>query len=85
MGRTTPMYKYTTNEAKKINIPSLSLEKLNNEELVGLYLIGHLSYKELQSALDLDDNQVIELINGIQLIISQLILRDDEDSQADAW
>ena len=75
------MFGNKSKEMKKYrtNINELAINELKNEEIIGLYLIGDLSYKETKDALGLTIKEMNELIESFANLFSLHVLRDDKD------
>jgi len=81
------MFGYPSEEIKKltVNLHELNFQKLRNKELVGLFLLGKLSYKDIKNELGLDDRGARDLIDGLAFQLSRNITRDDEEMQVPVW
>ena len=81
------MLGYPSKEIKKLkaNTKELRLRKLMNQEIVGLYMIGEISYHQLLNVLDISKEEGQELLKGLSLTLSQNVLRDDSELNVDVW
>lgn len=81
------MFGYQSKEMKKFkgNTKELHLHELRNKEIVGLFLIGEISYKEMSEVLDLSEQDAKDLIEGLSFQLSRNVLRDDHKLQVDVW
>lgn len=81
------MFGYVSKEMKKFkaNTSELNLQELRNKEIVGLYMIGEISYKEMCEALLLSGDEGRDLIEGLSFQLSRNIVRDDDDLKVNVW
>jgi hypothetical protein len=81
------MFGYQSKEMKKFtsNAKELELSQLQNKEIIGLFMIGEISYKEMNQVLDLSEQEARDLIEGLSFQLSRNVLRDDRELQVDVW
>lgn len=81
------MYGYQSKELLKLktNVNDLDVSQMQNKEIVGLFLIGELSYKQMLEVLGLSDKEGRDLLHGLGDELGRSICRDDEDYQVAVW
>ena len=82
------MFDYKSNEMNekfKGNTERLDHDKLLNKEILGLYLIGEISYKEMYERLDLTEQQGRDFLEGLAFQLSKHVSRDDRNLNISLW
>lgn len=79
------MLNYRSKEMHKFhaNTQELNLSELRNKEIIGLFMIGEVSYYEMSEALDLSEQEARDLIEGLAHQLSKNVVRDDSDKSVD--
>lgn len=83
------MFGYQSEEMLKWqkDIKGMKVEQLQNKEIVGLYMIGMISYNKMLRALGMTKEEGRELLEGLAYQLSRNVLRDDSQfkSNIDVW
>lgn len=81
------MFGYPSKEMKKFksNTKELELTELRNAEIIGLFMIGEISYKQMSRVLGLSEQEARDLVEGLSFQLSRNVARNDDDIQVDVW
>lgn len=81
------MLNYRSKEIKKFkaNTDELNLSELRNKEIIGLFMLGQISYYQMNEVLGLSEKEARELIEGLSFQLSQNVVRDDSETTVDVW
>lgn len=75
------MLSYQSEEMMKWkgDFKGIKMDVLQNKEIVGLYMIGQISYKKMLRLLGLSSVEGRELLEGLSFQLSRNVLRDDSE------
>lgn len=83
------MLGYQSEEMMKwqVDTKGIKVEHLQNKEIVGLYMIGMISYNKMLRELGMTKEEGRELLEGLAYQLSRNVLRDDSrfKSNIDVW